>query len=90
VRKRDKALNSTAPSEVETRPVDIEMVRASTQQDRASWASLGLRPVDPQGRFMQQLSPLNTSGRKDEIETTAGPTNSFPGPVSGHMPFNDT
>jgi hypothetical protein len=91
VRKRDKVLNSssTAPPEVETRPVDMEMVRASTQQNRTPGAPLSPQTVEPQGHFMQQLSPLTDSGRKDEPETTAVPTNSFSRPVSGNIPSHD-
>jgi len=74
VRKRDKALMSTAagPSEVESRPVDMEMVRASTQ--KAGGQALGSSDSESKVQYMQQVSPptiQQTQGMVLETTTSA-------------------
>jgi len=95
VRKRDKALTSSTappPLETETRPVDMDMVRASTQQ-RTGVPGSQFSPSTtepPKGHYLQQLSPGTHPDRNGAIETAPGSANSYTSAPAGALPSHDS
>lgn len=75
VRKRDKVLTATT-TEPEPRPVDMEMVRASTQKSGIPQYTTGYPDQDIKGHVVHQSSP--TISHHGQREPDAMPTSSEP------------
>jgi len=92
VRKRDKVQPSSAaaPAEVESRPVDIDMVRASTQQRTGGPGQLSPSMTEPKDHYMSQLSPYLARKGDGDPPNSANPyqRNPMPSQDASQTPNN--
>lgn len=74
VRKRDKALMSSTSgrNEVEARPIDMEMVRASSQRNGGHHIPYNPSTVEANGQYGQQLSPVGPPQNHETLAETMG------------------